>query len=174
MPHEPDHPSSDLPARRGALTRLHLLAGQTASLAMDLFRPRLSLGVRLLALDDLGRVLLVRHSYVPGWHLPGGGVEPGETVRAAAMREAREEGGIDLAEPPELFHVYANRALGRHDHVLLFLARGVAGPTRPPASRLEIRETGFFAPGALPEETTSATRNRIAEMLSASPPADLW
>jgi 8-oxo-dGTP pyrophosphatase MutT (NUDIX family) len=174
MPQTPEDASSDLPPRRSALGRLHLLAGQTASMALDLFRPRLSLGVRLLALDGSGRVLLVRHSYVPGWHLPGGGVEPGETARSAAMREAREEGGLDLADPPELFHIYANRILGRHDHVLLFVARGVAPAARPPMSRLEIREARFFAPDAPPDATTAATRSRIAEVLSGRLPADLW
>lgn len=174
MPRTPEDASSDLPPKRGALGRLHLLAGQTASMALDLLRPRLSLGVRLLALDGGGRVLLVRHSYVPGWHLPGGGVEPGETARGAAMREAQEEGGLDLADPPELFHVYANRTLGRHDHVLLFVARDVAPAARPPMSRLEIREAGFFAPDAPPDGTTAATRNRIAEVLSGGTPADLW
>ncbi len=174
MPRAPDDTGSDLPPRRGALGRLHLRAGQAASLTLEIFRPRLSLGVRLLALDRDGRVFLVRHSYVPGWHLPGGGVEPGETACIAAMREAREEGGLDLADPPELFHVYANRTLGRHDHVLLFVARGVLPPSRPPSSRLEIREAGFFAPEAPPPETTSATRNRIEEVLSGRPPSDLW
>lgn len=174
MPRAPDESGSDLPPRRGPLGRLHLLAGQAASLTLEIFRPRLSLGVRLLALDRDGRVFLVRHSYVPGWHLPGGGVEPGETARIAAVREAREEGGLDLDRPPELFHVYANRTLGRHDHVLLFVARDVAPATRPPRSRLEIREAGFFAPGAPPPETTAATRNRIEEVLSGRKPADIW
>src|SRR6187200_446523 len=39
----------------------------------------MSLGVRALVRDENGRILLIRHSYAPGWLLPGGGVERGET-----------------------------------------------------------------------------------------------
>ena len=37
----------------------------------------LTLGVRALVIDDESRVFLIKHSYVSGWHMPGGGVEPG-------------------------------------------------------------------------------------------------
>ncbi|HYV61483.1 MAG TPA: NUDIX domain-containing protein, partial [Bryobacteraceae bacterium] len=44
------------------------------------FSRPMTLGVRALVVDGSGCILLVKHSYVSGWHLPGGGVEAGETL----------------------------------------------------------------------------------------------
>src|SRR5260221_11211368 len=61
------------------------------------FARGMTLGVRAVVLDRDNRVFLVRHSYVSGWYLPGGGVEVGESLREALRRELVEEGRIDLA-----------------------------------------------------------------------------
>ena len=166
-------PQRDRPARSGVLAAAHLQAGYTLIRFANLFRPRLTLGVRLVALDAGGRVFLVRHSYLPGLHLPGGAVDPGETCRAAAEREAREEGGLVLDGGPALFQVYRNPAGGRHDHVVLFVARGARQAGPPPAS-LEIVAAGFHAADALPADVTAATRSRLEEVLSGCPPAEVW
>ena len=55
----------------------------------------MTLGVRIMVRDDEGRVLLVRHTYVAGWHFPGGAVDRGETAPQAAMKELNEECGIE-------------------------------------------------------------------------------
>ena len=68
----------------------------------------MTLGVRAAAFDAEGRVFLVRHSYVPGWHMPGGGVERGETMRVSLERELIEEAGVALTAPPALFGIYWN------------------------------------------------------------------
>ena len=60
------------------------------------FARGMTLGVRAVVLDGENRVFLVKHSYVAGWHLPGGGVEVGETLRDALQRELAEEGRIEL------------------------------------------------------------------------------
>ncbi len=72
------------------------------------FARAVTLGVRALVVNEAGRVFLVKHSYVSGWHLPGGGVEPGETVAAALVRELSEEGNIEVIEPPQLCGLFYN------------------------------------------------------------------
>jgi 8-oxo-dGTP pyrophosphatase MutT (NUDIX family) len=133
----------------------------------------LTLGVRAAIFDGEDRVFLVKHSYVAGWHLPGGGVETGETLLAALERELREEGNIELTDPP-LFHaVYFNRRISRRDHVVLYVVRSFR-QTAPPQPNNEIIAHGFFATEALPPDTSRATRERLAEILTGRPAAEIW
>src|ERR1700753_2751814 len=83
------------------------------------FARGLTMGVRALVIDPQGRVFLVKHSYVAGWHLPGGGVEVGETVHEALDRELMEEGGIIPLEPLALHGVFFNGRVSRRDHVVV-------------------------------------------------------
>jgi 8-oxo-dGTP pyrophosphatase MutT (NUDIX family) len=133
----------------------------------------LTVGVRAAVFDGDGRVFLVKHSYLPGWHLPGGGVETGETILAALERELREEGNIELTEPPVFHAVYFNRRISRRDHVALYIVRSFR-QTTPPQPNREIVAHGFFAADALPADTSRATRERIAEVLTGRPPAEIW
>src|SRR5258706_2905270 len=66
------------------------------------FARAMTLGVRALVIDGEGRVFLVKHSYVSGWHLPGGGVEAGGTLSAGVPPEVQEEGKIERTGPPQL------------------------------------------------------------------------
>src|SRR5262245_21576612 len=89
------------------------------------FARGVTLGVRALVVDGGGRVFLVKHSYVRGWHLPGGGVETGETLIEALSRELAEEGNIRLGAAPKLFGIYFNKRISRRDHVALFIVREI-------------------------------------------------
>jgi 8-oxo-dGTP pyrophosphatase MutT (NUDIX family) len=137
------------------------------------FARGLTLGVRAIVLDGSGRVFLVKHSYVAGWHLPGGGVEVGEPLRAALARELLEEGNIEITGPAPLFAIYFNRRASRRDHVVLYVVRAFR-QSAPPQPNREIVAHGFFAPDALPAETTFGTRARIAEVLHNQSVAEVW
>ena len=133
----------------------------------------MTMGVRAACFDEAGRIFLVRHSYVPGWHLPGGGIERGETALEALVKEIKEEGNLATGAPPRLLHVYFNRQTSKRDHVLLYRCDGVA-QTAPRLRDREIVEAGFFALDALPAATTAATRRRLEEIAGRSPFADYW
>lgn len=122
----------------------------------------MTLGVRAAAFDETGRVFLVRHSYVPGWHMPGGGVERDETLSDALIKELREEGNLDIVGPPELFAVYFNSRTSRRDHVAFYRCTVMQTVAKLPDR--EIVESGFFALDALPDGVTAATRRRLEEL----------
>jgi ADP-ribose pyrophosphatase YjhB (NUDIX family) len=132
----------------------------------------MTMGVRAACFDAQGRVFLVRHSYLPGWYLPGGGVERGETVIEALHKEIREEGNLMATSTPEIFHVYFNNKASRRDHVVLY--RLNVEQTAPRLADWEIKGSGFFDPDNLPEDATAATRRRLQELKGEITVSDYW
>lgn len=133
----------------------------------------MTLGTRTVVLKgNPEEVLLVRHAYAPGWLLPGGGVERGETLERSAVRELREEAGIIVEGALALHGVFLNDAQFRGDHVACFVLRRFREAGFSPNA--EIAEARFFPVAALPETTTGGTRRRIAEVLSGAAPAAEW
>jgi 8-oxo-dGTP pyrophosphatase MutT (NUDIX family) len=138
-----------------------------------LSRP-MTFGVRGIVYDsNTDSVFLIRHTYVAGWHFPGGGVERGETAVEALRRELKEEGNIDVLSAPELKSLHFNRRASPRDHVALYLVTGFRqiAPHKP---NFEIAESGFFRIGDLPEGTTPATLRRLDEVLGGKPSSDYW
>ena len=134
----------------------------------------MTFGVRAVVHDRAANaVFLIRHTYVPGWQLPGGGVEAGESALEALRRELLEEGNIEIASQPVLSSLHFNRQASRRDHVALYLVTDFrqAAAKRPDR---EIAEAGFFALDALPEETTPATLRRLAELFGNEAVAEEW
>jgi 8-oxo-dGTP pyrophosphatase MutT (NUDIX family) len=162
-------PSAPDRARRSLGARI---ATRIVHLSFLAARP-LTLGVRGVVIDAEGSVLLVKHSYIAGWHFPGGGVEVGETCESALARELVEEANIVVETPTRLHGLYFNRHVSRRDHVAVYVVRnfrllGERAPDR------EILAARFFAPDALPEDATRATRTRLAEILEGEPVSTLW
>ena len=130
------------------------------------------LGVRAACFDRDGRIFLVRHTYVPGWYMPGGGVERHETALGALRKELREEGNLEIIGEPELFNVYFNRRVGKRDHVIFY--RVTVEQTAPRLPDREIAESRFFALDALPKDVTSATLRRLQELNGEAAKSDEW
>ncbi|MCC7347251.1 MAG: NUDIX domain-containing protein, partial [Variibacter sp.] len=107
------------------------------------------------------------------WHLPGGGVETGETFLSALARELEEEGNIRLTAPPHLHGLFYNPSVSRRDHVAVYVVRAFV-QERAPAPGREIIAHGFFPRSALPPETTPGTRRRLAEVLDGVPAGERW
>ncbi|MBZ8134850.1 DNA mismatch repair protein MutT [Afifella sp. IM 167] len=145
---------------------------QRSLLAASRLRRGMTLGVRAALIAE-GRILLVRHTYVPGWYLPGGGVEAGETTLQAVTREIREETGSELSGEPELFGIYRNFRAHPNDHVVLYVCRDFRRLEIDPTG-MEIAEIGDFALGALPEDATPSTRARIAEIGGQAARTEDW
>ena len=136
-------------------------------------RRRMTLGARV-AVFDSDRVLLIRHTYIPGWHFPGGGVEPGETAAESGAREVVEETGIEATGPLRLhgFFHNVNEATVR-DHVALFVVRDFR-EARAFRRNHEIAALGWFGPDELPADIDPGTARRVAEILSGAVPDARW
>jgi len=130
-------------------------------------------GVGILILDGGGRILLMRRGERArtergSWALPGGKVDSGETPEDAAVREAREEIGVDVA---------IERELARYDCTLpeeskrwltiVFVARIQSGEPRIMEPE-KCAEIGWFAPDALPSPIAQMTRPALERYLESN------
>ena len=120
-----------------------------------LFRP-IRMGVRVVMIED-GKAWLVRHTYLPGWYLPGGGLKKWESLDQAARREAREETGAELGEIT-LLGIFTSYAQWKTDHTSVFLCKDfkfIGG------SDAEIAEIRSFPINELPESMYIVHRNLL-------------
>lgn len=142
--------------------------------AYFLLRRPMTLGARGVVIDEkAGSVFLIRHTYVPGWQFPGGGVETGHTMEETLAKELMEEGNIQLTERPQLFAIYHNAHASKRDHVALYVCRSFR-QTAPFEPNREIAEARFFRLDDLPKETTRSTRQRLAEILDGATVTAAW
>lgn len=125
----------------------------------------IALAVTVAILDN-GRVLLTKREDFEVWCLPGGGVEDGESVAAAALREAKEETGLDV-ELMRLVGVYSRLGGGLSDvHSVLYTARPVGGELQvQPGETLEV---AYFPFDRLPRELLFTEKKRICDAVGKS------
>lgn len=122
------------------------------------------IGVSALILQD-GKVLLAMRRDIDWWNLPGGGMEIGETVEEAVLREVREETGLEI-EIVRLVGLYSKPQ--KQEVVITFLCRQVGGELM---ATEESRECRYFSPASLPANTLPKHRQRIEDMLLNQPQA---
>lgn len=122
-------------------------------------------GVRVLLVRD-GRVLLVKHSYRPDWHFPGGGVDRYETLEQAARRESREEVGATLGAV-SLMGVYSNFWNRRTDHVAVFVCEDFSVTEE---HDWEIAEIRWFPLDQMPADLSPGSARRLAEYRAGERP----
>ncbi|MFI0720751.1 NUDIX domain-containing protein [Streptomyces sp. NPDC021224] len=134
-------------------------------------RPPVSVGAALLLGNAAGEVLLVKPACEPRWVIPGGAMEAGETPRAAARREAREEIGLDV-EPGRLLCVdFVPPAGDRPGPGVMYVFDGgrltdaQQAAVRLPAD--ELTDHRFVAPEALPDHLGGLLLRRVRAALAA-------
>lgn len=147
---------------------------QTVFLTVSRFTRGMTMGVRALVIDDNGRVLLLRHTYVNGWYFPGGAIDPGEHAFDAVARELTEEAGIALSGPPRLVSVFQNVHASARDHVVLFHCPDWTQEHEPQVPNKEIAEIGFFPMDDLPQDISPGTMKRIQEWRANQVATAVW
>ena len=132
-----------------------------------------TLGAQGLIVDADKRVLLIRHRYRPGWHFPGGGVEYGEQIEDALVREVLEETGVVVVGTPGLVGIYSHFDEFPGDHIVLFKIDRWRRDAIPLANA-EIAQQGFFALDALPEGLSPGTSRRLDEIFGGAQQSSAW
>ena len=140
-------------------------------LALRALRTPVAFGVSAVVEDSQGWVALVRHSYMAGWYLPGGGIDSGESPANAVIRELKEEIGLIRSAPPELLGLLTRKVGWATNVVALYRVSDATLDFKP---NLEIREMVFAHPASPPPGTAAGTRRRLAEIASGEKPSPYW
>ncbi len=136
-------------------------------------RRGMTLGVRAVVRSPNGEFLLVRHTYTPGWHFPGGGIEAGQAAEVALADELAQETGLCVSGAAQLHGIFFNSCVSARDHVVVYLCDAIGElPNKPPS--LEISELGYFAPECLPADVDPGTAQRIREIAFGQPISREW
>jgi len=128
-------------------------------------------GAHAMIEDGEGRLLLVRHTYAPGWFFPGGGVNRGEPALDAVKRELKEEVGLESCEACDLFGLYTRKHIWATNVIALFHIKGAILNFKP---NMEIAEAKFFPLDAPPPDIGAGPLRRFKERASGSERSKYW
>lgn len=133
------------------------------SIYWKIFKPK-TFGARALIINN-GKVLLVKHTYLPEWYLPGGGLKVGETFEKALKREIKEELGIAVKNFRP-FGTYINTKEGKIDTEKIYLIKENIDTAKMALDNRETRELKFFKLNSLPKNISPGTLRKIQEYKS--------
>ena len=133
----------------------------------------LTVGVRAIVRSNDGKFLLVRHTYTPGWHFPGGGIEKGQTAEQALQNELQQETKLQIIGKPVMHGFFYNNNVSKRDHVLAYHCDVQGGLEAKPRS-MEIAEIGYFSFEDLSLDTDPGTARRIREMVFGAEKTEVW
>ncbi len=130
-------------------------------------------GVGVIILDDSGRILLEKRRDNGMWGLPGGGIEPGESVCETALREVKEETGLDI-EITGLVGVYSEPWAGRivtypdngdvrHLIDIVLIAEIISGEMIISSESLDLR---FFNSDSFPTELVPPAKKPLRDFVA--------
>ena len=138
-----------------------------------LMRRGLTIGVRAIVRSNDGKFLLVRHTYTPGWHFPGGGVEKGQTAEQALQNELQQETKLHISGKPVMHGFFYNNNVSKRDHVLAYHC-DVKGGLEAKPTGVDIAEIAYFGFEDLPQDTDPGTVRRIREVLFGDQKTEFW
>jgi ADP-ribose pyrophosphatase YjhB (NUDIX family) len=155
------------------MPRMPFISGASLALSLLLraYRTPVSFGTNAIVERANGKVVLVRHRYMPGLSFPGGGVNPGEAPADAILRELKEEIGLQRFEALELFGLYTRKVGWTTNHIALYRLTNAVIDFTP---NVEISEFAEVDPRDPPPDTSPATRRRFAEFIGAAPMGNIW
>ncbi len=129
-----------------------------------------TVGVRAIVVRG-DEVLLIKHTYMPGWYIPGGGVDRGEDPERAVIRELWEEVGVIPQGRPDLFGVYYHVYKEVDDYPIVYIVRDF---DQVPIRSGEISASQWCPLCCLPDDISPGTQRRLMEFKGDIPKSNTW
>ena len=120
------------------------------------------------------KILLIKHSYIPEWHMVGGSIDKGETPVQALKRELLEELNIECLQEPKIFGVYYNNNKNGNDYKMIYVVEKWRQSKQIASHSSEILESRMFDPKKLPEDISPPTLRRMQEYIGVRKQDGRW